>query len=58
MATKTEVACQNKITVGEEGHTCMLSSDMKVQIVRTFENRIPIETFEKWLTEVIITLFT
>ena len=29
MATKTEVACQNKITVGEEGHTCMLSSDMK-----------------------------
>ena len=27
--------------------TCMLLSDIK-QIVRTFESRIPIQTFEKW----------
>ena len=29
-------------------HTCMVSPDMKCNIVRTFENRIPFQTFEKW----------
>ena len=28
--------------------TCMVSPDMKCNIVRTFENRIPFQTFEKW----------
>ena len=29
-------------------HTCMLSSESNVHILRKFENRIPFQTFEKW----------
>ena len=28
--------------------TCMFSSDIKCPFVRTFKNRIPFQTFEKW----------